>query len=428
MLATVIMIIVFFIFIIIGMPISFALLIAAIIYIIYNGDISLIIVPIRLLRSTNSFTLLSVPFFVLAGNLMNMTGLTKTLVDFADLFVGHLRGGLAHVTIVTSMFFGGCTGNAISDAIAVGKVLIPTMADKGYEKDFTAAVVAAASTMGPIIPPSIAFVLYAGVSNLSIRDLFIAGIIPGILICLFQMVVAAYYSHKRNYPKRTKKITIKEALLITRKAIFAIAGACGGVGAGRAGVFTPTEAAAIGAFYAFLIGVFVYRELTLHKLIKILIESAVESGAVMLIVGAASLFGYAIANEQLPIKFAQMVLDITTNKFYALMMVNSMLLVMGMFMDSAPAIVIITPVLLPLYNALGIDPLQAGIITCVNLVTGLATPPVGCCLFATSVMSHEPFEKVSKAIFPFILANIAVLLLISYVPVVTLFVPRIFGY
>jgi len=420
----VIMIIAFFVFLALGVPITLTLLLAGATYLVLHGEIPLLLIPIKLFRSTDAFVFLSVPFFILAGRIMNAAGITQKLVNFSDILVGRFKGGLAHVNVVVSMFFGGCTGTAISDTSAVGSVLIPAMIKKGYEKDFSAAVTAASSTMGPIIPPSLAFVLYGASSNVSIGDLFLAGIIPGILVGLLQMGIVAYYAHKRDYPRRTEKISTKKVLLGLREASWGLALPVIILGGIIGGIFTPTEAAVIAVFYSLFVGLVVYRTLKPRQLLTVLTKSGVESGAVMVIVATAALFGWVLAYEQAPTKFAQMIMAWTTSPWQALVLVNLALLGMGMFIDSAPAIIMITPILLPLYRMLGLDPVQAGLITCVNLVTGLSTPPVGCCLFAASVISRESFEKVSLAIVPFIMANIGVLLLVTYVPQVSLFIPR----
>jgi tripartite ATP-independent transporter DctM subunit len=423
------MLISFFVFLAIGTPIVLALLAAGITYIVFHGDISFNLIPIKLFRSTDAFVFLSVPFFILAGKLMNATGTTEKLVHFSDTLVGRLRGGLAHVNIVVSMFFGGCTGTAISDTSAVGSILIPTMVKKGYTKDFSAAVTAASSTMGPIIPPSLAFILYGASSNVSIGDLFLAGIIPGILVGFSQMGVVAYYAQTRNYPKREEKVSMKEFLSSFKEASWGLALPIIILGGIISGIFTPTEAAVIAVFYSLFVGFFIYRNLTFRSLLAIMADSAVESGAVMVIVAAAALFGWVLAMEQVPVKLAQIIVEFTAAPWQALILINITLLMVGMFIDSAPAIILVTPILLPLYRMLGLDPLQAGAITCINLVTGLSTPPVGCCLFAASVISGESFEKISLAIVPFILANIIVLILVTYVPQITLFIPRtIFGH
>lgn len=425
----VVMVICFFIFLMLGIPITLSLLASAITYIIFHGDLPYSVIVIKLFRSTDAFVFLSVPLFVLAGKLMNQTGTTESLVNFSDILVGRFRGGLAHVNIVVSMFFGGCTGAAISDTSAVGSILIPAMVKKGYGKDFSAAVTAASSTMGPIIPPSIAFILYGAVSNVSIGDLFLSGIIPGILVGFSQMGVVAYFAKKRGYPKREKRISVSEFLKNLKEASWGLALPVVIVGGIVTGLCTPTEAASIAVFYSLFVGFVVYRNLTHKALLNIMADSGVESGAVMVIVAAAALFGWVLAMEQVPVKLAEIILDVTTSRWQVLILINIVLLGLGMFMDSAPAIIMVTPVLLPLYMQIGMDPLQAGAMTCINLVTGLSTPPVGCCLFAASVIAEESFEKVSYAVLPFLAANIVVLLLVTYVPQVSLFIPRvIFGH
>jgi tripartite ATP-independent transporter DctM subunit len=419
----------FFFFLLLGIPVTFALLAASAGYVLFSGASGLNIIPIKLLRSTDAFVFLSVPLFVLAGRLMNQTGTTERLLNFSDVLVGRLKGGLAHVTIVVSMFFGGCTGTALSDVSAVGTVLIPSMVKKGFPRAFSAAVTAAASTMGPIIPPSIAYILYGAVSNVSIGDLFLAGIIPGILVGVFQMVIVGIYAKKSDWPRRETKITGGEFLASLKAVSWALVLPVLIIGGIVSGFATPTEAAAIAAFYSLVIGLVIYRNLPLRTLLAEFEESAVESGSVMVIVAAAALFGWVLAMEQVPVKVAEWIVGITTSPWQVLVLINIALLVLGMFMDSAPAILLVTPILLPVFDRIGIDPIQAGVMTCVNLITGLATPPVGCCLFAAAVISGESFERVSLATIPFLLSNLLVLVLISYVPWVTLLIPRVlFGH
>ncbi len=421
----IIMIISFFFFMILGVPIVLSLLASSFTYLFLNPDLSFLLIPIKLFRSTDAFIFLSVPLFILAGKLMNITGTTGSLINFADMLVGRLRGGLAHVNIVVSMFFGGCTGAAISDTSAVGSVLIPSMHKKGYPKAFSAAVTAASSTMGPIIPPSIAFILYGAVSNVSIGDLFLAGIIPGILVGVFQMFVVVYYAKKHNFPKRENKLKTKELIAITKEASWALMLPVIIIGGISSGFCTPTEVAAIAVFYSLFVGVAIHKNLNISSILISMRESAIESGAIMIIVAAAALFGWVLAMEQIPMKLADLLIENTSSPWQILLLINIALLLLGMFMDYAPAVILIAPILLPLYAQIGLDPLQAGAMTCVNLITGLATPPVGCCLFAASVISGESYEKVCLAIFPFIVMNLFVLFLITYVPFITIFIPRI---
>ena len=332
MIFALIMILSFFVFIAIGVPIVLALLASSLTYLLLNPSLSLLLVPIKLFRSTDAFVFLSVPLFILAGKLMNQTGTTASLIDFANMLVGRLRGGLAHVNIVVSMFFGGCTGAAISDTSAVGAALIPSMEKAGYPRAFSAAVTAASSTMGPIIPPSLAFILYGAISNISIGDLFLAGIIPGVLVGLFQMLVVAYYARKKQFPKRDHRLALSEILSTTKAASWALMLPVIIVGGISTGFCTPTEAAAIAVFYSLFVGLVIHRNLTLKDLLVSMRESAVESGAIMVIVAAAALFGWVLAMEQIPMKLAAFFIQITSSPWQVLVLINIGLLILGMFM------------------------------------------------------------------------------------------------
>ncbi len=409
----------------IRIPIPFALLISTLVY--YLGtDLSLNIVIVRLLRSFDSFILLAIPFFVLAGRIMSEAGISDRLVKLSDLLVGRVKGSLAYVNIVVSMFFGGITGTAISDTTAIGSILIPSMVKKGYSPAFSGAVTAASSTMGPIIPPSLMFIIYGSIAQVSIRDLFLAGAIPGLMVGLAQMFVVKSMSIRHDFPKREDRYTPREAAKIVFDASLAIMLPVIILGGILLGVVSPTEAAVVAAFYAALIALFVYRTLTLRRLLKVVRDSAVETGSVSIIIASAALFGWALSNEQVPHMFANLLVEHVSSKWLILILINFMLFALGMFMDSIPAIMIVTPVFMPLFNMLEVDPLQAGLFMSVNLITGLATPPVGCCLFAASVISGESMERISRAILPFLLANLAVVLVVTYVPQVTLLVPSWF--
>jgi len=421
----ILMIICFFILMAIRVPIPFALLGSTLVY--YFGlNLPLDIVIVRLLRSFDSFILLAIPFFILAGRIMSEAGISDRLVRVSDLIVGRVKGNLAYVNIVVSMFFGGITGTAISDTTAIGSILIPTMVKEGYSKRFSAAVTAASSTMGPIIPPSLMFIIYGSIAQVSIRDLFLAGAIPGLMVGLFQMAVVRIYGIKYDLPKRKEKFEMHDAVRIIRDASLALMLPIIILGGIVIGVVSPTEAAVVAVFYAGIIAILVYRTLTLKRLLIVIKDSAVETGSVSIIIAAAALFGWALSNEQVPQKFAEMLIAYTSSKWQILLFINIMLFVLGMFMDSIPALMIVTPVFLPLFNMLHIDPLHAGLFMCVNLITGLATPPVGCCLFAASIISEESIERISKTILPFLAANIIVVLLVTYIPKITLFVPAIF--
>ena len=422
----ILMVVCFFIFMAIRIPIPFALIASTLVYFI-GSDISLSIVIVRLLRSFDSFVLLAIPFFILAGKIMSEAGISDRIIRLADLMVGRVKGNLAYVNIIVSMFFGGITGTAISDTTAIGSVMIPSMAKKGYSKSFSAAVTAASSTMGPIIPPSIMFIIYGSIAQVSIRDMFLAGAIPGIMVGLAQMTVVKLHGMKQELPSREERIKVKEGIKIIRDASLAILLPVIILGGILLGIVSPTEAAVIATFYAVFIALFVYRSLSFKRLLWVIKDAAVETGSVSIIIAAAALFGWALSNEQLPMKFAEALTDTFTAKWQILLLINLLLFFLGMFMDSIPALMIVTPVFIPLFNILHVNPLHAGIFMSINLITGLATPPVGCCLFAASIISDESIEKISKAILPFILANITIVLLITYIPAITTFIPSLFN-
>ncbi len=421
----ILMIICFVILMAIRVPIPFALLISTFVY--YIGlDLPMNIIVVRLLRSFDSFILLAIPFFVLAGRIMSEGGISDRLVKLSDLIVGRVKGSLAYVNIVVSMFFGGITGTAISDTTAIGSILIPSMVKKGYSKSFSGAVTAASSTMGPIIPPSLMFIIYGSIAQVSIRDLFLAGAVPGIMVGFAQMAVVKILAKKHDFPRREEKIEFKAATRIVSNAILAILLPVIILGGILLGVVSPTEAAVVATFYAAFIALLVYRSITLKRMVSVIKDSAVETGSVSIIIAAAALFGWALSNEQVPQQFAQFLIAHISAKWQILLLINIMLFSLGMFMDSIPAIMIVTPVFLPLFKMLHVDPLQAGLFMSVNLITGLATPPVGCCLFAASIISGESMERISKAVLPFLAANVVVVLLVTYIPQITLFIPSLF--
>lgn len=421
----ILMVICFALLMLVRIPIPFALLVSTLVYFL-GVDLPLDIIVVRLLRSFDSFILLAIPFFVLAGKIMSEANISDRLIRVADLLVGRLKGSLAYVNIVVSMFFGGITGTAISDTTAIGSILIPTMVKEGYSKRFSAAVTAASSTMGPIIPPSLMFIIYGSIAQVSIRDMFLAGAVPGVLVGLSQMLAVRIIGLRTDFPKRTQKIPFMEGVNIVKDGSPALILPILILGSIILGIASPTEAAVIATFYTVFIALFGYRTMTPRKLIDVVKDSAIETGSVSIIIAAASLFGWALSNEQVPQHFAQFLVDNIQNKWLILLLINVMLFTLGMFMDSIPAIMIVTPVFLPLFKILGIDPLHAGVFMSINLITGLATPPVGCCLFAASIISNESMEKISIAILPFLVANVVVVLLVTYVPFVSMFIPSLF--
>ncbi len=410
----------FFPLLFLSVPISFVLILSTIAYILaMGGDVSWLLVPSRVVRGMDSFLLMCLPFFVLAGNLMNNGGITERLIKLAQAFVGHIRGGLAMVDVMVCAFFGAVSGSAVAATSAVGSVMIPSLKKEGYPADFSAGLTAVASTMAPVIPPSLAFVLYGAVSRVPIGDLFIAGIFPGILMAFALMSVVYVYAKRDNYPRlprtswKGRLKAIKESILCLILPVFIL----GGI---TSGIFTPTEAAAMAALYAFVLSMFIYKTIAWRQLPKILLESAIDSGSVMLLVGTCYAFGWVLTNERVALRLTEALLAMNVSLWLKLLMINFALLIVGMFMDSAPAIMLVGPILAPALAKMGIDPIVAGMIVCINLTIGLATPPVGVCLFSATNISRVPFEKVSKAALPFLGTMILVLMLVTYVPWVSL--------
>ncbi len=418
----------FFIMLFSNIPIAFCLLFAVFIFMNQWDMIPLSIIPKRMFSGINSFPLLAIPFFVLAGQLMNKSGITKRLVEFANIIIGKVHGGLAQVNILASIIFAGLTGAGVADTSAIGSILIPAMEEQGFEKDYSAAITAASSVIGPIIPPSILMVIYANVVGISVGDLFSAGFVPGLLVGLGLMVLTYYYAKRDNHPRRTESVSLKHALVVTKDGILALIMPTIIIGGIVGGIFTPTEAAAVAVGYALFIGFFVFRTLSLKDLPSALLESVQTTGVILLIISCATVFGWALTILHLPDTLANFVLSITTNQIVILLFINIFLLFMGMIMEVGANVIILAPVLAPIAIQLGIDPLHFAIIMIVNLNIGLATPPLGVCLFVAAPIAKVSLEDISKKIWPFLLIEIAVLLLLTYWPTLVLFLPKLLGY
>ncbi|MTI60435.1 MAG: TRAP transporter large permease [Firmicutes bacterium] len=411
-----------------NIPIAFCLLFAVIIFMNQWGMIPLNIIPNKMFSGINSFPQLAIPFFVLAGQLMNKCGITKRLVQFADVIIGKVYGGLAQVNILASIIFAGLTGSGVADTSAVGSILIPAMEEQGFKRDYSAAVTAASSVIGPIIPPSVLMVIYANVVGISVGELFAGGIVPGVLVGIGLMVLCFFYAKKYDHPRRTESISVKHALSVTKDGILALIMPIIIIGGITLGVFTPTEAAAVAVAYALFVGFFIFRTLKLKDLPSALLESARTTGVILLIMSSATAFGWALTVLHLPEMLANWVLSITTNPFIILLFINIFLLFMGMIMEVGANVIILAPILAPLAMNLGVDPLHFAIIMIVNLNIGLATPPLGVCLFVAAPIAKITLEDITKAILPFLAVEIAVLLLLTYWPQVVLFVPNLLGY
>lgn len=416
----------FFIILLIGVPIAFVLVISTVAYAFSSGSVSLLLIPQRISYGVNSFVMICLPFFMLAGNIMGMGGITQRLIDWGKSLIGHIRGGLAMCDVLVCMLFGTISGSAVAGTSAVGSLLIPSMKREGYDGGFCAGLTAVASTCCPVIPPSLAFVIYGAAAKVSVGDMFISGIMPGIIMGVLMMVVAFYISVRRKYPK-DEKVSNRERLRRTIKALPCICLPVVVIGGIVSGVFTPTEAAAVAVLYALLLAGLVYRTLTWKKLWKAVVSSAVDSGAVMLIVGCCYLFGWVISNEQLASKLTEALISMEVSLWVKLVLINLGLLVVGMFMDSAPAILLVAPILAPAMTGLGMHPIHVGMIICINLVIGLATPPVGVCLYSATNIARVTFGQTVKAAMPFLLAVLVALMFITYIPGISLLPLHILG-
>ena len=410
----------FLLLMILGCPIAFCLLCSGTIYFMTN-NMALIMVVQRLTEVANTFTLLAVPGFILAGNLMNSGEVTDRIFDFCGKLVGHITGGLGHANILASVVFAGMSGAAIADAGGLGAIELKAMHDAGYDDDFSLAVTGASSLVGPIIPPSVPAVVYGTVASVSIGRLFMAGAVPGAIMAIAMCVMVYIISKKRGYRKE-EWCGFRALFHSFRRAFLSLLTVVVILGGILAGIFTPTEAAIIATFYAIFLGFF-YRTLTLKKLLAALKEASETTCTVMMIVCGATIFCYILSFERFPQMVANLFLTYVDNKYMALFVINVFLVFVGMFMDSSPSIIILTPVFLPVVTAFGVDPVHFGIIMILNLMIGLLTPPVGMVLYVLSKVSSVPFERICKATVPYIIMFYVILQFITYIPQICLALP-----
>ncbi|WP_372396086.1 TRAP transporter large permease [Azospirillum sp. HJ39] len=411
----------FAVLLILGAPVGIALGGASAVYLVGSG-IDLAVVPQFMYAGMDSFVLLCIPGFVLAGNLMNGGGITDQIVLFSNRLVGHIRGGLGLANVTGSMVFAGISGTAVAETASIGAVMIPAMRKSGYDAPFAAAVTAAASTVGPIIPPSVPMIIVGTLTGLSVGKMFMAGAVPGLLLGLGMMLTVWILARARNYPREPWQgfgALVRAsrgafwALLMTAIILFGIVG----------GYFTPTEASIVAALYAFVIGLFVYKGFTLRQLPAILLESAIGAGGLILLVGLANVFGWILTSEQIPQAIAASMLALTTNKYLIILLINILLLIVGTFMETIAALIILFPPLLAVAVQVGIDPIHFATFAVLNLMIGLTTPPVGVCLFVAANIAKISLGAITKAIWPFLLCNILILLLVSYIPALSLWLP-----
>lgn len=421
------------VFLALGVPIAIVLGASSLLFLFFRTDLPLVLIPQRMFVGTDVFILMCLPFFILAGLLMNEGGITQRLVRLSQFLVGNLRGSLAQVNVVTSMFFGGITGAAVADTSAVGTVLIPAMVDEGYDSEFAAAVTASSSIIGPIIPPSIPMLVYAFVSDTSVGALFLAGAIPGIVIG-FSMIFLNYFLVTRGGRSRPLRVerrsrAFREMMAILKDGLLALIMPIIIVGGIVGGVFTPTEASAVAVFYAFFVGFFIFREIKLSRLPAIFLQTGILSAVVMFIIATSKVLAWILAFEQIPQQVTNLFLSISGNWVIFLILIIVLLLFVGTFLEPSGALIILVPVLLPTAKAMGFDPVHFGAIMVIGLVIGLITPPVGLCLFVASSISKVTIEKISRACIPFICLLVGVLLLVAFFPSISLWLPRvIMGY
>ena len=419
-----ILVVVFVVCLLLRFPIAFSLGLSCLAYLLMKG-IPLIIIPMKMYSGIDVFVLLSIPGFILAGNLMNRGGLTEKIISFCNHLTGHVRGGLALANIGASMLFAGISGTAISDTASIGSVMIPAMKKEGYDADFSCAITAASSTVGPIIPPSVPMIIAATLSGLSVGRLFLAGAIPGFFLGFGLMFVAYYISVKKKYPTFPKS-NIRQiltgfldtfwSLLMTFIILFGIIG----------GIFTPTEASIIAVFYAMLIGVFVYRKLNFKNIMVIVLDSMKTSASLMVLIGFANLFGWILITEQLPQIISNEILNFSENKYVVLLLINLLLILVGTFMETIAALLILFPILLKVAIGVDVDPIHFAVIALLNLMIGLTTPPLGVCLFVSASIGKVSIGAVSKAGIPFLIVSLIVLTLVTLFPEISLFLPNLF--
>ncbi len=415
--------VIFFILLFSGVHVAFALGLSSAVYLLLS-DMPLVSVPQKMFAGMNSFTLLCIPGFILAGNLMNSGGITKRIIVFCNSCLGHIRGGLGLANVGSSMVFAGISGTALADTASVGGIMIPAMKKEGYSGSYAAAVTAASSTVGPIIPPSLPMIIVGALTGVSVSKMFLAGAIPGLLLGLGMMAMVYFIGKMQKHPQGERcvyKIRLQAfykafwAIMLTVLILFGILG----------GVFTPTEASIAAVIYAIIVGKFIYKELKFKDIPAIILQSIISTSAILLLVGFSNVFAWILTDNQIPQLVAEAILKISDNKLIILLLINILLLFVGTFMETIAALVILFPVLIGITTPLGIDPIHMSTIMVLNLIIGLSTPPVGVCLFVASTIGKVSIMDTTKAILPFLFINITILLLVTYIPALSLMLPRL---
>lgn len=406
-----------------GIPVAITLGLSSLAY-LYFAEIPFVVIPQKMYAGMDVFVLLCIPGFILAGNLMNSGGITSRIIRFAQALVGWMRGGLGLTNVASSMLFGGISGTAVADAASIGGMMIPGMKKAGYPGDFAAAITAASSTVGPMIPPSVPMIIVGSLSGISVGKMFIAGAVPGVLLGLAMMITAYIISVRKGFPRQPWQgfgelgrsfLGAFWSLAMTALIVIGL----------LSGLATPTETAVVASVYAVGVGALIYRELPLRVVPKIVIDSAVSSAAILVLVGTANVFAWILVSERIPQTIAAGVLSVTDNKFVVILLINLILLFVGMFMETIAALIILFVPLLALATGVGVDPLHFAVFAVLNLMIGLTTPPVGVCLFVCANIARLPLAPVVRAIMPFLLTNIVVLMLVSYVPAISTWLPNL---
>ncbi len=424
--AIAILLISFFVLLILKVPVTFSLALSSVLTALYY-QVPLMTIVLKMVKGIESSSLMAIPFFIVAGEIMGAGGISRRLIELANVMVGRVRGGMAQVNILASMFFGGISGSAVADVSSIGAILIPMMKDNGYDDDYSVAVTVTSSCQGVIIPPSHNMIIYslAAGGGVSVGRLFLGGMVPGVILGIGLMILSYFIAVKRGYPKGDK-ISFKEKVKISMNAFFGLMTAVIIMGGVLSGVFTATESAAVACLYAFVITFFVYREIPLKRMGSILYSALKTLALVLSLIAAAKAFGHMLALLQVPALATNALLTITQNKTLLLLLILVLILLLGCIMDMAPLILILTPILLPVVTSLGMDPVQFGVVLILALAIGLCTPPVGSALFVGCAIGKVSIEKMTKSLLPFYAVMVVVLLLITFIPGIVMFVPNLF--
>lgn len=416
----------FLFFMLLGMEVFFSMTLSSFLGVLLktSRQVDASIIPLRMVAGVDEYTLVAIPLFILAGELMNKGGITGRLIDFALALVGHVKGGMSQVAVITNVVMAGVSGAAVADASATGTILIPAMKEEGYEAEFAGAVVAAAALIGPVIPPSIPMVIYGVMAHQSIGKLFVGGILPGLLLGLGFMIACWIIARQRNYPCRNRLLW-GQRLKAIANASWALCMPLIILGGIRFGIVTVTEAAGVAAVYAMFVGGVIYRELDWKKLMDVLYEAGLTTGIIMILLSAAGIFSWLLAESQINVVIAETILAISSDPVLVLLIINGVLLMIGCLLEPMPAMIIFLPALIPIGNQIGIDPIQFGWICVLNLMVGMLTPPVGLLLFVSSAIGKISMGPLTREVVPFLIISMVVLAAVTYIPSLTVWLPNL---